>query len=82
MEKNKNYYDRLMDLLTEDMEKMHESFLSAYEAEKDTKRRMETCREYAQSISGIGMVLSTISLLRPKEDFPMMGFGLGGVKEQ
>lgn len=76
MEEKKNRYDHLMNMLTEDLEMAHGAFAGAYASEGAAHRRLEVCRDYAQSISGIGMVLSTVSLLRPREDHTMMlGFG-------
>lgn len=82
MEMKTNLREKMMDLLAKDMEKMHEIFADACEAEQDPRKRMEVCHEYAQTISGLGLMLSTVSMMRTTDDFPMMGLGLGGLMGQ
>lgn len=81
MEKNMSVYERLMDMLAGDLEKMHDAFIDAYGKATEAEKKMELCKEYAQTVSGLGLLLSTLNLMRPMESYHGMGVGLG-CKEQ
>lgn len=66
---NMNYYEKMLGLLTESIEKMHEAFKAAYDAEPVMHRKLDICKDYAQAVSGLGMVMSALSMMRPREAF-------------
>ena len=73
-----NAYEKMMEMLLEDMEKMHQAFADAYE-QAEVKDRLQVCQQYAQTVSGLGLMMSTMSMLKPRDygNLTNFGFGLG-----
>ena len=66
---NMDCYEKMLDMLTENMGKMSEAFKDAYDAEPVAHRRLDICKDYAQAVSGLGLVMNAVGLMRPKEVF-------------
>lgn len=66
---NMNYYEKMMGMLTESMEKVSKAFEKAYDEEHEAIKRLDICKDYVQAVSGLGVVMSTVSLLRPIESY-------------
>ena len=64
---NMNCYEKILGMLTENMEKMSKAFEAAYDAEPEAIKRLDICKDYVQAVSGLGMVMNTVRLLRPIE---------------
>lgn len=66
---NMNCYEKMMGMLTENMEKMSKAFEAAYDEEPEAIKRLDICKDYVQAVSGLGVIMSTVRLLRPIEPY-------------